>query len=129
MNMKQPYRITVTKPDIHSVRDFLTNLSYKWDSYPAKLRNRLLKLLIEMVVLKHDRERIEAAIIWKAGFEQRITIHRPLAKGSRDNHWTADEDKLLTMLWPSSSREAVGRPSKPKLEVDLLPCPLSEAEA
>jgi len=107
MNTKQPCRITVTKPDIHSVREFLTNLRYKWDSYPAKLRNRLLKLLIEMVVLKHDRERIEATIIWKAGFEQRITIHRPLAKGSRDSRWTADEDKLLTMLWPSSSREAV----------------------
>lgn len=95
------------KPDIHAVREFLTNLRRNWDSYPATLRNRLLRLLIEMVVLKHDRERIEATVIWKAGFQQQIVIQRPPARGSREHRWTDEENTLLKMLWPSCSKEVL----------------------
>jgi hypothetical protein len=93
--------------DIQQVRDFLSELHSRWATYSATLRNRLLKLLIERVELRHNREKVEATIIWRAGLEQKVTIYRPLPKGSRDKRWIEEEDKLLSMLWPSSSREAV----------------------
>jgi hypothetical protein len=93
--------------DIQQVRDFLSELPSRWPTYSPTLRNRLLKLLIERVELRHNREKIEATIIWRAGLEQKVTIYRPLPKGSRDKRWIDDEDKLLSMLWPSSSKQAV----------------------
>ncbi len=99
--------IRVTTADIQQVRDFLSGLPSKWLIYPASMRNRLLKLLIERVELRHDGEKVEAMIIWRAGLEQKITINRPMAKGSRDKRWGAGEDKLLRMLWPSSSQEVI----------------------
>jgi len=94
----------VAVADIQQVREFLSKLPYKWATYPATLRNRLLKFLIERVELHHDRETIEARIIWKANFEQILVIYRPVEKARRENRWTDDEDKLLRMLWPSSSQ-------------------------
>ena len=99
--------IQVTTADIQQVRDFLSQLPLKWQAYPASMRNRLLELLIECIELRHDREKIEATIIWKAGLEQKVIIHRPVARGSRDKRWTDEEDALLKMLWPSSSKEMV----------------------
>lgn len=97
----------VTTADIQRIRDFLSQLPSKWQEYPSSVRNRLLKLLIEHIEVRHDREKIETTIIWKAGLGQKVVINRPPAKGSRDKHWTEEEDKILKMLWPSSSREAV----------------------
>jgi len=99
--------IKVTAADIKQVRNFLSQLPSKWGTYPTSMRNRLLRLLIERVELRHDRQEIKAVVVWKAGLQQGITIYRPEAKGSRDSRWSADEDGLLKMLWPSSSREAV----------------------
>ena len=62
------------------------------------MRNRLLKLLIERVELRHDRGKVEATIIWRAGLGQKVIINRPLARGSRDKRWADEEDKLLKML-------------------------------
>ena len=107
LRAKPAPEIKVTITDIQQVRDFLSQLSSKWQAYPRSMRNRLLNLLIERVELHHDRETVEATIIWKAGLQQAVIIDRPPAKGSRDKRWNLEEDKLLTMLWPSSSREAV----------------------
>jgi hypothetical protein len=97
----------VTTADVQQVRDFLSQLPSRWLTYPATIRNRLLKLLIERIDLRHDREKIEARVVWKVGLQQGITIYRPEAKGSRDKRWSADEEKLLTMLWPSCSKEVL----------------------
>lgn len=107
LNAKPIPERRVTIGDIQQVRDFLSQLPSKWFTYPRSMRNRLLKLLIERVELRHDREKIEAKIIWKAGLQQGIIISRPPARGSRDKRWADDEDKLLKMLWPSSSKEVV----------------------
>jgi hypothetical protein len=107
LKAKPTPEIKVTITDIQQVRDFLSQLPSKWQAYPRSMRNRLLKLLIECVELRHDREKIEATIIWRAGLEQKVTIYRPPAKGSRDKRWAGEEDKLLKILWPSSSKEAI----------------------
>ena len=65
------------------------------------------EVLIQRIELRHDREKIEATIIWRAGLEQKVIIYRPVARGSRDKRWADEEDKLLKMLWPSSPKEVV----------------------
>ena len=107
LRLKPAPQTKVTMADIQQVRDFLSQLSSKWQAYPRAIRNRLLKLLIERIELIHAGDKIQATIIWKAGLQQGITIYRPEAKGSRDKRWADEEDKLLKMLWLSSSREAV----------------------
>jgi DNA invertase Pin-like site-specific DNA recombinase len=97
----------VAAADIQQVRDFLSELPSKWSSYSRTLRNRLLKLLIDRVELRHNRYTIEARIVWRAGLQQMVTIYRPQTKGSRDCRWTKEEEALLRMLWPSSSKEAI----------------------
>jgi len=101
-----PKKNTVTT-DFRKVRDFLAGLPHNWRSYTSAVRNRLLKSLIEKVELYHSRESIEATIIWKTGFEQQLTIYRPIARSSREMRWTQEEDKLLTVLYPSSSADVV----------------------
>ena len=91
-----------TPDHLAQVSYFLRKLPSNWNNYPGSLRNRLLKLIIAKVELHHNQERIEATIIWKVGFKQRVTIHRPLARGRRDAYWTQEEDELLRMLYPSS---------------------------
>lgn len=107
LRLKPTTQTKLTMADIQQVRDFLSHLPSKWQAYPRATRNRLLQLLIERIELRHDRDKIQATIIWKAGLQQDITIYRPEAKGSRDKRWANEEDKLLKMLWPSSSRGAV----------------------
>lgn len=97
----------VVAADVGKVRDFLARLPHNWQGYPRGLRNRLLKLLIERVELRHDRKRIEANMIWRSGFEQQITIYRPKARSGRGSRWSEDEERLLRMLWPSSSPDVL----------------------
>ncbi|NQT48254.1 MAG: hypothetical protein HQ578_04705, partial [Chloroflexi bacterium] len=99
--------VTTAPADIAKVKGFLSGLASKWPGYSPGLRNRLLKLLIERVELRHEGRRIEATILWKAGFEQRVVIQRPKARSSRDNRWTDEENRLLTTLWPSATKEAL----------------------
>jgi len=107
LRVKPAPEIKVTVTEIQQVRDFLSKLPTKWQAYPRSMRNRLLKLLIERVELRHDREKVEATIVWRAGLEQKVIINRCLARSNRDKRWTGEEDKLFKMLWPSSSREVV----------------------
>lgn len=98
---------TTGAADVRKVRDFLAGLPRNWDTYPRTLRNRLLSLLIEKVELRHQGLLIEATIVWRSGFEQRVAIHRPPARGSRDKRWVEEEQTLLRLLWPSSSRQVL----------------------
>ena len=98
---------TSTSVDIERVSHFLENLEENWQRCSSRFRNRLLRLLVDRVELRHDQTMIDATIFWKAGFEQRIKIKRPTAHFTKENRWQPEEDKLLGMLWPSSSREAV----------------------
>jgi len=107
LEAKPSFQRKASITDIQQVRDFLSELPSRWGSYSRALRNRLLKLLINRIELKHDRQKIEATIMWRAGLEQKVIIHRPLARGSRDKRWSDEENQLLSMLWPSLSQDAL----------------------
>jgi len=107
MVQQRPPPSTSTSADIERVAHFLENLEGDWQRYPSRLRNRLLTLLVDRVELRHDQTNIEATIFWKAGFKQRLRIRRPSAHCTKEKRWLPEEDKLLAMLWPSSSREVI----------------------
>ncbi len=98
---------TPTPIDLERVSRFLDNLEENWQKCPSRYRNRLIKLLVDRVELHHDQTTINATIFWKTGFEQKLRIERPTAHFTKEKHWQPEEDKLLRMLWPSSSKEAV----------------------
>jgi len=104
---QQPAKPKATPVDLEKVAQFLENIEGEWDRYPSRLRNRLLKLLVHRVELRHDGYHIEAVIVWKVGFRQIINIRRPAVTFVREKLWRAEENSLLKMLWPSSSREAI----------------------
>jgi hypothetical protein len=93
--------------DLERVRQFLDNLEDNWAKYPSRLRNHLLKLIVDRVELRHDRSQIEATIVWKMGLRQVVKIQRPRPHRTPENSWTAEEMKLLRMLWPSASWDAI----------------------
>ncbi|MFH0769380.1 MAG: hypothetical protein V1932_07445 [Chloroflexota bacterium] len=96
-----------TPVDIERVTEFLENLESNWEKNPSSLRNRLLTLLIDRVEIRHDREHIKATIVWKAGFNQVVRIQRLQPHCSQENRWSAEETKLLRMLWPSASWDTI----------------------
>jgi hypothetical protein len=87
-------------PDFQMVKEFMAGLLDSWPSYASGLRNRFFKCLIDRVELRGDNE-IEATIFWKAGFQQKVVIHRGNRKN--DKPWTDGEANILRRLYPSSS--------------------------
>jgi DNA invertase Pin-like site-specific DNA recombinase len=106
LKAKPVLRDAQTTADFAKVRDFLIRLPRDWDKYPKALRNRLLKLVIEKVELSGTYD-IEATITWRAGFKQKVIIHRPPARSRRERRWTHEENDLLSMLYTSSSTDAI----------------------
>ncbi len=102
-----PVAPKATPLDLDRVAHFLENLDRDWERYPGRLRQRLIKLLIDEVQLRHHGADIEATICWKVGLRQVINIRRPGTRFAKERLWGSEEDSLLRMLWPSSSREAI----------------------
>jgi DNA invertase Pin-like site-specific DNA recombinase len=96
-----------TPVDLEKVSRFLENLESEWERYPSRLRNRLIKLLIDRVEIRHEGYDIEATIVWKVGFRQVINMKRPAVTLQKERKWQSEEDSLLKILWPSSSMEAI----------------------
>jgi len=112
---QKPLPPPVTLVDINRVRHFLENLETEWEKLSSGLRNRLLKLLVDRVEIAHDPQRIQATVVWKIGFKQRIDIERPVGNSRRDRRWTDEQDRLLRLLWPTSTKEVllVAFPDRP----------------
>jgi peptidyl-tRNA hydrolase len=71
------------------------------------VRNRLFKLIIEKVELRHDTKTIYATLYWKTGFCQRVIIQRAKATSMQGSLWTEQENKLLEKVWREGSLKAV----------------------
>ncbi len=104
---QKPLSSPVTVADTNRVRNFLENLQSEWQKLSPSLRNRLLKLLVDRVEIVHDGGHIQATIIWKIGFKQKINIEWFVGNSRRDRCWTGEQDSLLQMLWPASTREVL----------------------
>jgi hypothetical protein len=104
---QKPLPTPVTVADINRVEHFLENLQDEWQKLSSNLRNRLLKLLIDRVEIVHDRAHIQATVIWKMAFKQKVDIEWEAGCSAEERRWTTEQDNLLRMLWPTSSREVL----------------------
>jgi len=104
---RRPAAPRATPLDLEKVAQFLEHLDREWGHYPSRLRNQLIKLLIDRVEVRHDAAHIEATIVWKVGLRQAVNISRPAPNFAKDKLWRAGDVSLLKMLYPSSSREAI----------------------
>jgi hypothetical protein len=102
----RPVPRNATTIDFNKVRKFLKGLTNNWHTYSLASRNQLLKLIIESVELRGSQD-IEATIIWKMGYRQKVTIHRPLSNSTLERRWTEEEDRLLRMLFPSAPTDII----------------------
>ena len=104
---QKPPPTPITVADINRVQHFLENLEDEWQklSSSSGLRNRLLKLLVDRVEIAHDRGHIQATVIWKIGFRQKIDIEWLAGCSAKERRWTNEQDKLLQTLWPTSTKE------------------------
>jgi hypothetical protein len=104
---QKPLPAPVTVTDINRVQHFLENLEDEWQKLSPSLRNRLLKLLVDRVEIVHERGHIHATVIWKIGFKQRIDIEWEAGSSAKERCWTNEQDNLLRMLWPTSTKEVL----------------------
>jgi len=102
---QKPRPTPVTVADINRVHHFLENLEDEWSKLSSGLRNRLLKLLVERVEIVHQRGHIQATVVWKIGFRQKIDIEWEAGCSAKEWHWTNEQDELLRTLWPTSTNE------------------------
>jgi hypothetical protein len=103
----RPRPVPVTIADINRVQHFLENLQDEWQKLSSSLRNRLLKLLVDRVEIVHGRGHIQATVIWKIGFRQKVDIEWEAGCSAKERRWTTEQDNLLRMLWSTSSREVL----------------------
>ena len=102
LNTEQLSEKPVNRSKIKGMRDFLRNIKSTWDTHSNVLKDRFLKSIIEKVILKQRNSNIYATIVWKAGFEQSIIIHRPKLGNCRERKWSQSEDEALRALYQHS---------------------------
>jgi hypothetical protein len=102
----RPAPRNTTVIDYDRIRAFLKGLPDNWHTCSLTSRNQLLKLIIESVELRGNQD-VEATIIWKTGFRQKVIIHRPPSTRKLEKRWKEEEDELLRMMYPSSSADAL----------------------
>lgn len=88
------------KDDIELVRELLANLNETWKHKPDRLKNALLRILLDKVTVSVNPETIKAQLLWRTGEEQCILIHRPDAK----RPWTDVELKILRENYASTEK-------------------------
>jgi len=104
---QKPLPSPITVADINRVQHFLENLESEWQKLSSSLRNRLLRLLVDRVEIVHGRGHIQAIVIWKIGFKQRIDIEWEAGSSAKERHWTNEQDNLLRTLRPTSIKEVL----------------------
>jgi len=105
--LQKPLPSPVTVADIERIKRFLENLGDEWQKLSSGLRNRLLKLMIDRVEIIHERGHIQATVVWKTGFRQRINISWLVGIPGKELRWTGEEDSLLRVLWPTSTKDVL----------------------
>ena len=100
-----PDKRRISAEDIKLVKSFLANLEQGWDAQPLRLKNAFFRLVLERVVVWQEPAKIEAKIIWQAGLEQKIIIHRPYFKPRR--RWSDEEKAVLEKHFATATRDAI----------------------
>jgi len=70
----QPIGRVLTKAEVETAKDFLVNIKAKWDDISLELKNELLGVILDRIIIHNEDNRITAEIIWQTGLVQKILI-------------------------------------------------------
>jgi DNA invertase Pin-like site-specific DNA recombinase len=88
---------------IEAVRAFLENLGEKWPTMPNGLKNAVLRLLLDRVIIWNEPATIRVKLVCRYGDERELLIHRAI-KGTRER-WTDDELEILREHYESAGQD------------------------
>ncbi len=92
--------LPVSRPeDIDLIRVFLSNLDESWPEQPNALKNALLRLVLDKVIIWAEPAQIRAKLIWRTGLEQELLIGRTI-RGCWDK-WSDEETATLRTSYPT----------------------------
>ncbi len=107
---------------VETVRAFLENLADKWPTMPNGLKNAVLRLLLDKVIVWPEPPTTRVKLVWRYGDDDELLIHRSL-KGTwkrwtddeleimREHYESAKPDELVAML-PGRTLYAIRRKGK-----------------
>jgi len=104
--LSQPLKSVLTEEEIAQVKLFLKHPRGVWNKMSCIVQNQLLGTLLEKIMVEHEGDKIHASIYWHSGIIQEVFIIRPKTN-REDARWNGEEDNLLKMLYPSSSKPVV----------------------
>jgi DNA invertase Pin-like site-specific DNA recombinase len=99
-----PFEDVLTTTEISMVREFLTNLSTRWDEIPNKMRNNFLSVILSRILVEEEDDHFNLRIIWRSGFEQRLVTFRP-PTSVRKHRWSQEEEALIRKHYPTALPE------------------------
>ncbi len=107
---KRPIGAAIGRPvpgqqDIELVRKFLSNLGEVWGSQPNGLKNALLRLLLDRIIVWPEPSSIRARLVWRTGHEQELVIRR-LNRGDWQD-WTEAEIEILKQHFETGSQDDI----------------------
>jgi DNA invertase Pin-like site-specific DNA recombinase len=92
---------------VATVRAFLADLRTGWDQQAPGLRNEFMRLVLDRVVVRVDRDHVEATLLWRTGIEQHLWIERPPIRRGGKLPWTEEDNIWLRQYYATASREAL----------------------
>jgi DNA invertase Pin-like site-specific DNA recombinase len=103
----QPIGAAVGRPlpgreDIELVRELLHNLGSTWDEKSNGLKNTLLRLLLEQVIIWPKPATVRVKLVWRFGPPRELMIYRPYKKTNRN--WTEEEVEILEKHYETASQ-------------------------
>jgi len=97
-----PFNDVLTTTEIAMVREFLGNLWTRWDDIPTDMRNNFLRVILHRVFVEEEDDHFNVRIVWRSGFEQRLTTFRP-STSVRKYRWTEVEETLIRQHYETAS--------------------------
>jgi DNA invertase Pin-like site-specific DNA recombinase len=100
-----PVGRTLSAAQVATVKAFLADLRLGWAKQPSALKNELLRLILERVLVKAERDYVEAKILWRSGPQQRLWIERPPRRWSGNVPWSEEDNAWLRAHYATATRE------------------------
>jgi hypothetical protein len=93
----------LTTTEVEMVREFLTDLSTRWDEILNQMRNNLWRGILDRILIEKTDYHFNVHVIWRSGFEQEGSMSYRLfrdvgsSRGSSLRQYHAPRSRRATM--------------------------------